>query len=379
MRPIVVCVVGTRPEAVKMAPIVLRLRRESAIATRLIASGQHRGMLDRALADFGLTADRDLDLMRPGQSLSEITARGLTALTDAFSQEKPDLVLAQGDTTTVLAAGLACHYSRIPFGHVEAGLRTGDRYRPFPEEINRALASRLAEIHFAPTPQSRANLLREGIATETIFVTGNPVIDALRFMSNRSPALPVEPPSGRFLLVTAHRRENWGEPMRQIAAALRDLVDRDEGLGIVFPAHPNPEVRRPMEAELGSHPRVRLIEPVGYPAFVALMSASAMIVSDSGGIQEEGPALGKSVVVLREETERPEALGSGLVSLVRPEREAIVAAVEARARASVRPGVSSSPFGDGWAAERIARVVLGHLGRECGPVPEGMPEWPPAD
>ncbi|MDB5351541.1 MAG: UDP-N-acetylglucosamine 2-epimerase [Planctomycetota bacterium] len=378
----VACVVGTRPEAVKLAPIIARLRREgSRIACYVLATGQHRGLLDQALADFDLRPDRNLDLMSPGQSLAELTARALVGLTASLTELAPDLVLAVGDTTTVLAAALASHYLRIPFGHVEAGLRTGEPYRPFPEEKNRELAARLATIHFAPTAAARANLLREGIDPRSIHVTGNTVIDALHMTLRRVGVPPIDLPGSRFLLVTAHRRENWGQPMRNIAAALRDLVERDPTLGLVIPVHPNPEVRQPLFQALEGHPRVRLIEPMRYPEFVATMAASAAILTDSGGVQEEGPALGKSVLVLRPETERPEVLASGGARLVGTERADIVAAVESCLR--IAPGPfsppGSSPYGDGLAAERIARAVAVLLNLDPDISGEAPAPWPPAD
>ena len=375
----VLCVMGTRPEVVKLAPVIAQLRREeSPIACRILATGQHRGLLDQALADFDLTPDRDLGLMREGEGLAEMTARALVAISAALLDDRPDLVLSVGDTTTVLATALACHYARIPFGHVEAGLRTGEPYRPFPEEKNRELAARLATVHFAPTPRARANLIREGIDPAAVLVTGNTVIDALRMVLKTAPALTIVPPGRRFALVTTHRRENWGEPMRAIAAALRDLVDRDETLGLVIPAHPNPAVRGPLEERLAGHPRVLLIEPLGYRAFVAAMAASAVIVTDSGGVQEEGPALGKPVIVLRPETERPEALGGGS-HLVGSDRGAIVAAVEEalRHQPDERDGQTTTAIGDGRAAERIVRELARRLGVESG-VSE-PPAWPPAD
>ena len=375
MPPTIACVVGTRPEAVKMAPVIRGMRREgSGLTCRVVGSGQHRGLLDRALADFDLTADRDLGLMKAGQSLAEMTARALEALSRCLAEERPDLVLAVGDTTTVLATALACHYEQIPFGHVEAGLRTGDRYRPFPEEKNRELTARLAEIHFVPTAAAREALLGEGIDPGSIHLTGNTVIDALQETLARHPALPIAAPGERFVLVTAHRRENWGAPMRAIASALGDLVDRNPGLGLVVPAHPNPEVRGPLSRVLEGHDRVLLIEPQGYPEFVALMAASAAIVTDSGGVQEEGPALGKPVLILRSETERPDAEPSG-ARVIGTDRRGIVAAVEA---CLARPApVPRSPFGDGRSAERIIRAVASWFGMDpAGPPP---PPWPPAN
>lgn len=381
MIPTVACVLGTRPEVVKLAPVIARLRREgSGLACRILSTGQHRALLDQALADFGLRPDRDLGLMRHGEGLPEMTARALVAISGALAEDRPDLVLAVGDTTTVLATALACHYAQVPFGHVEAGLRTGDPYRPFPEEKNRELTARLAAVHFAPTPAARANLVREGIDPASILVTGNTVIDALHMVLARAPTLTIEPPGERFALVTTHRRESWGEPMREIAQALRDLVDRDGTLGLLIPAHPNPEVRGPLAERLAGHPRVRLTEPLPYPEFVAAMAAAAVIVTDSGGVQEEGPALGKPVIVLRPETERPEALG-GLSRLVGTDRARIVAAVEEVLRRPPSPGgpPTTTPFGDGRAAERVVWAIARRLGVEPGESDREPGAWSPAD
>ena len=378
MTPTVACVLGTRPEVVKLAPVIARLRREgSGITCRILSTGQHRGLLDQALADFALVPDRDLGLMRPGEGLPEMSARALVAISAALAEDRPGLVLAVGDTTTVLATALACHYAQVPFGHVEAGLRTGEPYRPFPEEKNRELTARLAAVHFAPTPGARANLVREGIDPASIHVTGNTAIDALHMVLERSPALSIQPPGERFVLVTTHRRESWGEPMRDIAGALRDLVDRDEALGLVIPAHPNPEVRGPLAERLGGHPRVLLIEPLGYPEFVAAMAAAAVIVTDSGGVQEEGPALGKPVIVLRPETERPEALG-GMSRLVGTDRARIVAAVEACLRRPPPPAgpPKTTPFGDGRAAERIVWAISRRLNVAPGGMDREPIAWP---
>lgn len=378
--PVIACVVGTRPEAVKMAPVVLRLRQEAQFRVRLIATGQHRDLLEQALADFGLVADRDLKLMRPAQSLAEFTSRALTALDEAFEAERPDYVLAQGDTTTVLATALASFYRRVPFGHVEAGLRTGQPDRPFPEEKNRVLASHLADLHFAPTASARRNLLREGIADASIHVTGNPGIDALGLALARRPSPPEGLPAGRMILVTAHRRESFGTPLDEVCRGLRDLVERNPELHVVFPVHPNPSVRGPVEAALGGVPRIRLIEPVGYLDFVALMRASFVILTDSGGVQEEGPSLGKPVLVLRDETERPEAVESGSVRLVGPHRDAIVEWVEtlaSRPDLYNRFAAVANPYGDGWASERIARVLLQRFSLDAYPSPSGFdPTWP---
>ena len=365
-----------------MAPLMLRLGEEKArLEVRLLATGQHRSLLDQALADFGLKADGDLALMRPGQDLAGLTARAIDGLHAYLADSPPDLVLAQGDTTTVFATALASYYQRIPFGHVEAGLRTGKAFDPFPEEKNRVLASHLASLHFAPTPQARSNLLREGISEQAVHVTGNTVIDALKLIAKRELRLPPSVDLDRYILVTMHRRESFGAPLERVCDALRSLVDRNPAFGIVWPIHPNPNVRGAVERLLSDHQRMRLIEPLGYSDFVAVMKGSSLILTDSGGIQEEAPSLGKPVLVLRESTERPEAFDAGLLELVGTDPAAIVN----RAEAFLNPGqaveastwVASNPYGDGWASERISRVILQHFGMDPGRKPEGFPAmWP---
>ena len=375
----VTCVVGTRPEVVKMAPVILRLRElGGGLRVRVLATGQHRELLDQALRDFGIVADRDLDLMRHDQDLADLTARAVVALTGELDRDRPELVLAQGDTTTVLTTALACYYRRIPFGHVEAGLRTGRPYAPFPEEKNRVLTSHLAEVHFAPTPAARSNLLREGIAPEAIHVTGNTVGDALEAIARRPIPLPVQPATERFLLVTAHRRENFGQPLVEICQALLDLACRDPELSIVATIHPNPRVREVVGRLLSGHGRIHLLGPLGYAEFVTLMKSAEAILTDSGGVQEEGPSLGKTVFVLRETTERPEAVAAGLVRVVGHDRRAIVASFEhwrheGLGRFQPRP-LAASPYGDGRASARIARVVAARFGIDPGPLPEGVPD-----
>jgi UDP-N-acetylglucosamine 2-epimerase (non-hydrolysing) len=377
---IITCVVGTRPEVVKMAPVILRLRRGGLDDVRILATGQHRSLLDQALSDFGLAADDDLDLMRAGQQLGDLSARALTSLTHVFERQQPDLVLAQGDTTSVFCAALACYYNRIPFGHVEAGLRTGHRYFPFPEEMNRVLTGQLAEIHFVPTPGARDNLIREGIDPTRIYVTGNTVIDAL-FMTIRRPlSVPMVPSTSKYLLVTAHRRENFGEPLEQICLALLELVRRYPDLSVVYPVHPNPEVRRVVDRLLAKHDRIHLLEPVGYAEFVALMKNAYILLTDSGGVQEEGPALGKPVLVLRNETERPEGVSAGTVKLVGRRRDSIVEAVSElwdRPEAYNRFARATNPYGDGRAADRIAAVLSEQYRLNCGPGDSPIPPWPP--
>jgi UDP-N-acetylglucosamine 2-epimerase (non-hydrolysing) len=377
---LVTCVVGTRPEVVKMAPVILRLRRATLEDVRILSTGQHRSLLDQALADFDLVADDDLELMQPDQTLAGLTARAVTALSRALQEQKPDLVLAQGDTTTVFCTALACYYHRIPFGHVEAGLRTGRRYNPFPEEKNRVLAGHLAEVHFAPTLGARRNLLREGIDPSTIHVTGNTVIDALLMTANREVPLAVVPSTPSYLLVTAHRRENFGAPLQEICLALLDLVKRYPDLSVVYPVHPNPHVRRVVDEWLVHQDRVHLIDPTGYPEFVALMKNAYALVTDSGGVQEEGPALGKPVLVLRDETERPEAVLAGTVKLVGWRRLAIVKAVSElweQPEVYARFARALNPYGDGRAADRIAAALRHRYGFRCGDADQPIPAWPP--
>jgi UDP-N-acetylglucosamine 2-epimerase (non-hydrolysing) len=377
---IITCVVGTRPEVVKMAPVILRLRRGGLEDVRILATGQHRSLLDQALSDFGLAADDDLDLMRAGQQLGDLSARALTSLTHAFERQQPDLVLAQGDTTSVFCAALACYYNRIPFGHVEAGLRTGRRYFPFPEEMNRVLTGQLAEIHFVPTPRARDNLIREGIDPARIHITGNTVIDALFMTINRPLPLPIVPSTSKYLLVTAHRRENFGEPLEQICLALLELVRRYPDLSVVYPVHPNPEVRRIVDHLLAERDRINLLEPVGYAEFVVLMKNAYILLTDSGGVQEEGPALAKPVLVLRNETERPEGVSAGTVKLVGWRRDSIVEAVSElwdRPDAYNRFARATNPYGDGRAADRIAAVLSERYRLNCGPEDSPIPPWPP--
>jgi UDP-N-acetylglucosamine 2-epimerase (non-hydrolysing) len=357
----IICVVGTRPEAIKMAPVILALQGVPQFEVRVLATAQHRHMLDQVLNFFGITPDIDLNIMRPNQTLSALTARLLLELGGVLEAEKPDVVLAQGDTTTVMTVALACFYHRIPFGHVEAGLRTGDINNPFPEEANRVIAGRLARWHFAPTESSRANLLRENVADAEIFVTGNTVIDALLMAAQRDieVGVPLDD-SKRLVLITSHRRENFGEPFRNICRALRSLAERNPDIQLLYAVHPNPNVKDVAHAMLSDCDNIFLCEPLDYAPFIAAMKKAYMIISDSGGVQEEAPALGKPVLVLRDETERPEAVDMGVVKLVGPNYERILeeaqrllddrSAYEAMAR-----GVS--PYGDGGASQRIVKVL----------------------
>ena len=357
----VLSIVGTRPEAIKMAPVLQALAQDPAFSSRVLATAQHRHLLDQVLAIFGIQPDLDLDIMRPNQDLSALTARLLPALDQALAQEAPDLVLIQGDTTTVMTAALACFYRRIPFGHVEAGLRTGDLDNPFPEEMNRRVAGCLARWHFVPTESARQNLLREGIDPAAIHVTGNTVIDALLSVSDRRPeiGIPLDP-TKRLILVTAHRRENFGAPFREICQALLHLAETNPDIHILYPVHPNPNIQGPATEILGGHPAITLCPPLDYLPFVGAMQRAYLILSDSGGVQEEAPALAKPVLVLRNETERPEAVAAGVVKLVGPDRARIVGEAQRllddpAAYRSMARGVS--PYGDGHAAARILTAL----------------------
>jgi len=361
----ILCVAGTRPEAIKMAPVILALKQEPWAEVRVLATAQHRQMLDQVMQFFGIAPDIDLNIMRPNQALTTLTARLLLELDTVLLSEKPDVVLAQGDTTTVMSAALACFYHHIPFGHVEAGLRTWDMHNPFPEEVNRVIAGRLARWHFAPTETSRQNLLREGGRDGDIVVTGNTVIDALLIAASREPTLNVAlDDSKRLVLVTSHRRENFGEPFRNICSALADLAERNPDIQILYPVHPNPNVRDVAYALLGRCANIILCEPLDYAPFVAAMKKAYFIISDSGGVQEEAPALGKPVLVLRDETERPEVVALGVARLVGSDHERILAAAQSLlddAAAYAAMARSVFPYGDGHAAARIVNVLREHF------------------
>ncbi|MCD6291621.1 MAG: UDP-N-acetylglucosamine 2-epimerase (non-hydrolyzing) [Anaerolineae bacterium] len=360
----VALVFGTRPEAIKVAPIALRLRESTDFDPILIATAQHRELMDQVLGVFGLEPDYDLDIMRPAQNPFDVTERVLARLRPVLERERPDWVVVQGDTTTAFASALVAFYLKLPVAHVEAGLRTDDKYHPFPEEINRRLISALADLHFAPTQRAARNLLREGVRPDAVRVTGNTVIDALLTIAGKpAPPLPpfVEGLGGRrLMLATAHRRENWGDPMRRICRALRFLVKRHSDVVVAFSVHPNPQVRSVVEEVLGDVPRVHLLDPLDYVAFVHLMERSYLILTDSGGIQEEAPSLGKPVLVLREVTERPEGVEAGVLKVVGTDEGAIITEAsllledDAAYRAMAQ---RRNPYGDGRASERIVEAL----------------------
>lgn len=371
----IACVVGTRPDAIKSAPVVLALRRLAPeVETVVVSTGQHREMLDQALSAFGLRADHDLGIMRHGQTLAEITTRAMEGLDRTFADIAPDYVAAQGDTTTTFVAGLVSFYRRIPFGHIEAGLRTPTIDTPFPEEFNRRAAGLVATHHFAPTAWARDNLLAENKPADRIFVTGNTGIDAVRRVaSDREQTWFADDPA-RVILLTTHRRENWGEPQRRIATTARRIVEAFEDVRLVVPAHRNPQVREVLQRALSGHDRIHIVEPPDYASFTKLMQRSTLILTDSGGVQEEAPSFGVPVLVLREHTERPEGVQAGVAKLVGTDEEVVFQAASellTDAEAYGRMVHAGSPYGDGQASDRVASVILRSLGID---VPE-VPMW----
>ena len=364
-------VFGTRPEAIKLCPVVLALKNETSFECSVCVTGQHREMLQQVLDVFGIVPDTDLALMQPNQTLGDLTGRAIAALDKYLADEHPDVVIVQGDTTTVFAAALAAFYHHIPVAHVEAGLRTWNFESPWPEEANRVLTTRLARWHFAPTENNKHNLLKEGVPAENIFVTGNTVIDALLAARKKVAACPPtikELPSWlmtsdeRVVLITGHRRENFGEGFENICTAIRNLAERFREVHFVYPVHLNPNVREPVGRILGTYcgRNVHLISPQGYLPFVALMNRAYMILTDSGGVQEEAPSLGKPVLVMRDTTERPEAVGAGTVKLVgmsreRIERETVTLLTDDKAYSNMAS--IANPYGDGHAVERIVEVL----------------------
>lgn len=360
----IMAVFGTRPEAIKMAPLVKALKREKEFATLVAVTAQHREMLDQVLSLFQIRPDFDLNLMRHRQTLTRVTAGVLEGMGTILEKERPDLVLVHGDTTTTFAAALAAFYRQIPVGHVEAGLRTGNKYSPYPEEMNRHLTGALADLHFAPTATARENLLRENVDPAHIYVTGNTVIDALLATVEQDYRFPANLArvdfSKRVLLVTAHRRENWGSPMERIFAAVRSLVERFPDVELVFPVHKNPTVRQLAYRILGEVARVHLIEPLDYQPFVNLMNRCYLVLTDSGGMQEEAPSLGKPVLVLRDTTERPEAVAAGTVRLVGTDPQKIIdAATQLLQNSAAYREMANAvnPYGDGLASRRIIQAV----------------------
>lgn len=371
-RPLITIVLGTRPEAIKLAPVIRAFQQHEEFRTRVVLTGQHREMVSQVMELFALQADLDLALMAPNQTLTHVTCAALQGLQEEFGRNRPRLVLVQGDTTTAFASALAAFYEQIPVGHVEAGLRTNNLFDPFPEEANRRLISQLAVLHFAPTERSAANLRASGVVGETV-TTGNTVIDALLLMAEKAPELVIDGLDWhhqRVLLATVHRRENWGERLQEIGRGFLAVLDRFPDTALLLPLHRNPTVREPLQALLGNHPRAFLTDPLDYDRLVAAMRGCTLLLTDSGGLQEEAPALGKPVLVLRRTTERPEAVDAGTARLIGTDSETILAetanllehegAYEAMARAH-------NPFGDGNASERILATVRRFLATSPAP------------
>ena len=366
----IMLVFGTRPEAIKMCPLVLELKRRKHVQTVVCVTGQHRQMLDQVLGAFGVVPDYDLSIMKERQTLFDVTVNILTRIKAVLEEVHPDVVLVHGDTSTTFVTALACFYMQIPVGHVEAGLRTYDIYSPYPEEFNRQAVGIVARFNFAPTQVSRGNLLREGKRAETIYVTGNTAIDALRTTVREDYTHPeLEWAAGsRLILLTAHRRENLGEPMHQMFRAIRRIVDEHQDTKVIYPIHMNPVVRKAADEELGDDDRIRIIEPLEVIDFHNFLARSYLILTDSGGIQEEAPSLGKPVLVMRDTTERPEGIAAGTLKLVGTSEETIYAEFKRLLEdeeAYAAMSRASNPYGDGHACERIADVLeCENAGRE---------------
>lgn len=362
-----VCIIlGTRPEAIKLAPVIQVFQNYSGFETQVVLTGQHREMVEQVMQLFNLKADVDLEIMQPKQSLSDITCRSLRGLEELFNRNKPDLVIVQGDTSTAFAAGLAAFYQKIPLGHVEAGLRTDNLFNPYPEEANRRLISQITQLHFAPTSLAVENLKSSGVLGE-VYLTGNTVIDALLNVAAKKPACNIpglEWDKYRVLLATVHRRENWGEPLQDIAQGFLQVLDKNPDTALLLPLHRNPTVREPLQELLGNHPRIFLTEPLNYGELVGAIMRSHLLLTDSGGLQEEAPSLGKPVLVLRETTERPEAVNAGTAKLVGTKPETIaINATELLSNSTAYEAMANAinPFGDGLASERILQSVRNFL------------------
>lgn len=362
----ILTIFGTRPEAIKMAPLVKELEKDRGLESLVCVTAQHREMLDQVLDLFEIKPDFDLNVMKPGQSVSQISTNVLLGMEDVLVKTKPDLVLVHGDTTTTFASALAAFYHKVPVGHVEAGLRTYDKYSPYPEEMNRILTGHISEYHFAPTERNKKNLLREGIEEKSIYITGNTIIDALLTLANKPYEFEDETLSKidftgkKVITVTCHRRENLGENMVNIFGAIKDIVDEFDDVEIVYPMHLNPKVRAIADEVLGSMERVHLIEPLQYQPFIKLMAESHFIITDSGGMQEEAPSLGKPVLVVRKETERPEAVEAGTVKLAGVERDTIYSMAKELLTdedAYDKMAKAVNPYGDGKAAGRIVDII----------------------
>jgi UDP-N-acetylglucosamine 2-epimerase (non-hydrolysing) len=367
---------GTRPEAIKLAPVIIALKADGHFDCRVCVTAQHREMLDQVLKVFDISPDIDLNLMQPNQTLAGLTAKAISAIDGYLAEENPDMVIIQGDTTTVFCAALCAFYHKIPVGHVEAGLRTGNRYSPFPEEINRVLATHLSTLHFAPTNKSRNNLIKEGISPDKIYVTGNTVIDALYLALDKVKANPTVIPdlpegimeNGQpMVLITGHRRENFGDGFKNICKAIKTLAEKFSKVEFIYPVHLNPNVQEPVYSLLDKQKNIHLIEPLGYLPFVALMNRATIILTDSGGVQEEAPSLGKPVLVMRETTERPEAVEMGTVKLVGINKEKIIDNISkllTDEKAYNAMANTVNPYGEGKATGRIIAACLQFLNHQ---------------
>ncbi|HEY9697388.1 MAG TPA: UDP-N-acetylglucosamine 2-epimerase (non-hydrolyzing) [Trichocoleus sp.] len=365
--PIRICIIlGTRPEAIKLAPVIRRFRHHPGFETQVVLTGQHQEMVAQVMQLFDLQADHDLAIMQHGQTLTDITCRTLRGLEALFQEAKPQLILVQGDTTTAFAAAMAAFYQKIPVGHVEAGLRTNELFNPYPEEANRRLISQVTQLHFAPTALSVQHLERSGVLGK-IYLTGNTVIDALLTVADRHPACEIpglDWQNYRVILATVHRRENWGEPLQDIATGFLRILEKFPDTALLLPLHRNPTVRDPLQAILGDHPRVFLTEPLDYAELVGAIQRATLLLTDSGGLQEEAPSLGKPVLVLRETTERPEAIDAGTAKLIGTNSDHILAAAAellSDPEAYRIMATAANPFGDGQAAERILEAVIAYF------------------
>lgn len=376
--PKILLIFGTRPEAIKMAPVYKILKESLEFETSLAVTAQHREMLDQVLELFNIAPDYDLNLMTPRQTLPDLTSRALLGLWDVLDAAKPDMVLVHGDTTTTFVGALAAFYQQIPVGHVEAGLRTWNKYSPWPEEMNRKLTGALTDLHFAPTKTAKENLLKEGVSPEKIFVTGNTVIDALFYTVKENYRFVPEIETilnqpGRIILMTTHRRENWGEPLKNIYRAVLKILAEVEDVRVIFPVHKNPIVREAVLEVIGDHPRVHLVEPMDYEPFANLMARSYLVLTDSGGMQEEAPSLGKPVLVLRDTTERPEAVEAGTVRLIGNQQEVVYQNLKElliNKEAYQKMANAVNPYGDGKAAKRIYQALKYHYKIEPAPPEE---------
>jgi UDP-N-acetylglucosamine 2-epimerase (non-hydrolysing) len=365
----ILTILGTRPEAIKLSPVILELEgRPDRFDSLVCITAQHREMLDSPLELFGIVPEYDLNIMSPGQTLAQVTARAIAGLDEVIFKEKPGMILVQGDTTTAFSGALVGYYHHVKIGHVEAGLRTGDKYAPFPEEINRRLVGRIADFHFAPTVCAKDALLNEGIPESSVHVTGNTVIDALFWVREMTRAAPPRLPAGlaeamkglRVILVTGHRRESFGEGFMNICHAIREVAEAFDDTAFVYPVHLNPNVRIPVNRILGGHPRIHLIEPLSYAPFVWVMDHASLVLTDSGGVQEEAPSLGKPVLVMRETTERPEGIAAGNAMLVGVQKDRIINGLTLLLRNPERRAAMAAvnnPYGDGRAARRIADIL----------------------